>query len=123
MVERSDELDLPRQKHPVSEHVAAHVPDAHDGERFGLNVLPLLTEMALDALPRATGGNPDRLVVVSPGPPRCERVPQPESVVGGQRVGHIGVPSRALIGSNYQVRIGSVPADDILGGNRGAVDV
>ena len=121
VVESRDEFDLPREKHPVSENVTAHVPDAHHREGFGLNVLALLPEVALDALPRAARGDPDRLVVVALRPSRRERVSQPEAVFIRHRVGHVGVPRRSLVRSHHQVRIGRVPADHVLRCHRGAV--
>ena len=60
-----DEPDPVRQQHPVAEHVAGHVADADDGERLGRDVEAELGEVALDRLPGAARGDPERLVVVA----------------------------------------------------------
>ena len=51
MIKGRDELDLSGTKHAVAEDVSAHVSDPYDGERLGLDVLPPLSEVPLNALP------------------------------------------------------------------------
>ena len=43
VVERGDQLDVPRAQHAVAEHVAGHVADADDRERVGVGVLARCT--------------------------------------------------------------------------------
>jgi hypothetical protein len=65
VVERRDQLDVPRQQHAVAEHVAGHVADAGDGEVVGVGVEPQRREVPAHRLPGAAGGDAHRLVVVA----------------------------------------------------------
>ena len=74
MVERRDQLERFRQQHAVAEHVARHVAATDHLDRVRLDVDPSLQEMALDRDPRALGGDPHRLVIVTVGSAAGERV-------------------------------------------------
>ena len=65
VIEGRKELYVPRQQHPVAEHVARHVADAGNGEVGGLGIDAHLAEVALDRLPRAARGDAHHLVVVA----------------------------------------------------------
>ncbi len=110
VVERADQLDVPRQQHAVAEHVARHVADADDGEVLGLDVDAHLAEMALDRFPRAARGDAHLLVVVAGRAARGEGVAEPEAVVGGDPVGDVGEGRRALVGRDHQIGVVAVAA-------------
>ena len=80
-----DEADLVAQQHPVAEHVAGHVADADDGELVDRGVEVELAEVALERLPRAARGDPERLVVVARRAAGGERVAEPEAVAPRRR--------------------------------------
>ncbi len=122
MIEGRDQPDLLRQQHPVAEDVAAHVPDADDGERLALDVLAHLAEVTLDALPPAPRRDADGLVVVPVGAAGREGVVQPEAVLGRHAVGHVGERGRALVRRHDEVGVGRVVGHDTLGGDGAAVD-
>ena len=82
VVERRDQLDLPRKQHSVAEHVARHVTDAGDRERIALGVEALLAEVPFDRFPRATRRDAHFLVVVAGGTARGKGIVEPEAVVG-----------------------------------------
>ena len=96
------------QQHPVAEHVAGHVADPDDGELVGLGVDPELLEVALDRLPRALGGDPERLVVVARRAAGGERVVEPEAVLVRDPVGGVAERRGALVGGDDQVRVVAV---------------
>ncbi len=115
VIEGRDQLDLPRQQHPVAENVTTHVPDAHDREGLRLDVFPPLREVPLHRLPCTAGGDPDDLVVIPVGAPGSEGVVQPESVFRRDAVGHVREGGGPLVRRDDQIRIGLVPADHVLG--------
>jgi hypothetical protein len=108
VVERAEQPDVLRQQHPVAEDVAAHVPDADDGEVRRLDVDVQLTEVAGHRLPRAARGDAHRLVVVAGRPARGERVPEPEAAVARDGVGD--VEKLAVPLSAATTRYGSSPS-------------
>ena len=55
VVEGRDEPDVLEEEHPVAEDVAAHVPDADDGEVLGLGVRPISRKCRLTDSPRTAG--------------------------------------------------------------------
>ena len=64
--------------------------------------------MALDGLPRAAGGDPERLVVVARAPAGGERVAEPELLLDGHPVGGVRQRRGALVGGDHQVGVGLV---------------
>src|SRR5699024_900594 len=98
-------------EHAVAEHVACHVADAGSGERVLLHVDTQLTEVAGNGLPRAAGGDPLRLVVVAVRAAGSEGVTEPETVLGGGRVGQVGERGGTFVGRVDQVRVSPVPDD------------
>ncbi len=103
------------QQHAVAEHIAAHVADAHGREVFVLGIQAELPEMALDGFPGALGGDAHLLVVITVRAAGSECVAEPESVLGGDRVGDIRERGRALVSSNDQIGVVIVVANDITG--------
>ena len=69
--------------------------------------------MAHHRLPRPACGDAHRLVVVARRPARCERVAEPESVVGRDAVREIGERRGALVGGDHQIAVVAVVAHDI----------
>ena len=114
VVERGDQLQVLRLEHPIAEHVAGHVADAHHRDRLALDVDVELAEVPLDRLPRAAGGDAHLLVVVPRGATRRERVAQPEVVGGRDLVGDVGERRRSLVGGHDEVRVVVVEADHVL---------
>ena len=86
MIEGSNQAGLLREHHAITEHVAGHITNTDGGEFLRLAVMAQLRKVALDGLPRAAGGNAHRLVVVPDRAARCERIAQPEPVLGADRV-------------------------------------
>jgi hypothetical protein len=115
VVEGRHQLELARQQHPVAEHVAGHVTDAHHGDGLGGHVDAQLAEVALDRLPGAAGGDAHLLVVVADRPARGEGVAQPVAVARRHLVGDVGEGRRALVGRHHQVGVVAVVADHPVG--------
>ncbi len=113
MVERADQLDVPREQHPVAEHVAGHIADSDDRGLRALDVGAELAEMALDRLPRAPRRDPHLLVVVARRPARGKRVAEPEAIVLRDRVRDVGEGGRALVGCDDEVRVVLVVAHHV----------
>ena len=78
-----------------------------------LRVDAQLAEVPLDALPRALGGDPHRLVVVAHGAAGRERVTEPEPVGHRDLVGDVGELRRALVGRDDEVGVVGVVAHDV----------
>src|SRR5204862_2076406 len=89
------------------------VADTDHGEVRALDVGPELAKMPLDRLPRPARGDCHCLMVVAGGAARGERVPQPEAVLGRQRVGDIRERGGALVGGDDEVWVVVVVADDL----------
>ena len=120
----ADELERARQQHPVAEHVAAHVADAHRGDLVDLRVQAELAEVAPDGLPGAAGGDAQALVVVALRAARGEGVAEPEPVLGGDRVRAVREGRGALVGGDDEVRVVPVEHPHALGvDDGGAVEV
>ena len=122
MVVGADEPDPVRQQHPVAEHVARHVADADHGERLGRDVDAELGEVALDRLPRAARGDPERLVVVAAGAARGERVAEPEAALLAHAVRGVGERRGALVGRDDEVGVVAVEHPHALGMDDLALD-
>ena len=122
MVERGDQPDVPGQQHAVAEDVTGHVPDAHHGEVLVLHVDAERPEVPPDRHPRAAGGDPHRLVVVALRPAGGEGVPEPERVLAGDRVRHVGERRGALVGGDDEVGVVPVVAHDAVRRHDPAVD-
>ena len=105
VIEGRKQLDMPRQQHPIAEHVARHVADAGNGEVGGLRIDANLAEVALDRLPRAARGDAHHLVVVPHRPARGKRVVEPEAVLLADAVGVVRERRRALVGSDHEIRV------------------
>ena len=114
---------MPREQHPVPEHVAGHAADADDREVLRLRVAPHLAEMALDGFPGAARRDAHPLVVVSFGAARGERVSQPETVVARHPVGDVRERRGALVGGHDEIGIVAVEPDDVPRRNDLAVDL
>ena len=110
-----DEPDLLGEQHPVAEHVARHVADPDDRERVGGGVEAELGQVALDRLPRAARGDPERLVVVAGGAAGRERVAEPEAALLADPVRGVRERRRALVGGDHQVGVVVVVDADALG--------
>ena len=106
VVERRHHPGHGRQEHAVAEDVAGHVADSDNGERLRHHVATHLAEVALDALPRALGGDAERLVVVPGGPARGVGVAQPVPVLEADLVGGVREVGGALVGGHDEVRVG-----------------
>ena len=105
MVERGHEPQRLGAQHAVAEHVARHVPDAHDRERIGVGVLAEHAGVAPRALPRSARRDPHRLVVVPGAAAGGEGVAQPVAVLDGDVVGDVAERGRALVGGDDEVRV------------------
>ena len=81
-----------------------------------------LLEVALDRLPRALGGDAERLVVIARRAAGGERVVEPEAVLLRDAVGGVGERRRALVGGDHEVGVLAVAHADPLGVHDGAVD-
>ena len=110
VVERRDQPDVLGEQHPVAEHVAGHVADADHGEVVLLGIHAQLAEVVLHRLPRSARSDAHCLVVVSLRPAGCERVAQPEAVVGRDGVRQIRELRRALVGGDDEIRVIAVVA-------------
>jgi hypothetical protein len=97
VVEGADEPDVAREQHPVPEHVAGHVPDAHHREVLGLDVGAELAEVALHGLPGTARGDAHLLVVVAGGAARRERVAEPETLLERDPVRDVREGGGALV--------------------------
>ena len=117
-----DEADLVAQQHPVAEDVAGHVADADGGELVDGRVQVELAEVALERLPRAARGDPQRLVVVALRAARGERVAEPEAVAPGDAVGGVRERRRALVGRDDEVGVVVVEHAHALGVHDLALD-
>ena len=108
VIECGEQSDVLAEQHAVTEHVAAHVADADDGEVFGLGVDAHLAEVSFDGLPRAPGGDAHRLVVVAHRSAGGERVTKPEPVRLGDVVGDVGEGGGAFVRGHHQVGVVAV---------------
>ena len=88
------------------------------GERLGHHVAAQLAEVPLDALPRAPGGDPERLVVVAVRAAGRVRVAEPEAVLGADGVGGVGQVGGALVGGDDQVGSRAVQHAHVRAGAR-----
>ena len=122
MVEGRDQLDVPRQQHPVAEHVAGHVADADGREVVGVRVEPQRREVPAHRLPGAAGGDAHLLVVVALGAARGERVAEPVPVPPGDLVGHVGERRGPLVRGDDQVRVVAVEPDHAGRRDHGVAD-
>ena len=113
MIEGGDQPDVFAQQHPVAEHVATHVADAHHREVLGLGVDADLPEVAFDGLPGALGGDAHDLVVVAHGSAGRERVAQPEAVGLGDVVGDVGEGGGAFVRGHHQVGVVTVASQHL----------
>ena len=98
-------MNLVRQQHAVAKHIAAHIANAHHGERLGLNVLILFPEVTFHAFPGAAGGNPHLLMVVTGTATGRKSIAQPETVFVGQAIGDIRESRGALVRRHHQVGV------------------
>ena len=75
MIEGGEQPGAVAKKHAVAEHIAAHIADADDGERFALDILAQFAKMSLNALPGAARGNSEFFVVIALEPPLAKASP------------------------------------------------
>ena len=122
MVEGGDQPDVPGQQHAVAEHVTGHVPDARHGEVLVLHVDAEGPEVPPDRHPGAAGGDPHGLVVVALRPAGGEGVPEPERVLPGDLVRHVGERRGPLVGGDDEVGVVPVVAHDAVRRHDPAVD-
>ena len=115
VVKGGDQADVLAAQHAVAEDVAAHIADAHDREVLGSGVESELAEVAFDGLPRTSGGDGHRLVVVADRSARSEGVAEPEAAALGDRIGHIGEPCRALVSGDDEIVVVAVVTDYAVG--------
>ncbi|HEX5986962.1 MAG TPA: hypothetical protein VFY86_10600, partial [Nocardioides sp.] len=104
VVERRDQPGVLGEQHAVSEDVAGHVADADAGEVLGLAVDPALAEVPAHRLPRATGRDAHRLVVVAHRAAGGEGVAEPEAVFGSERVRRVREGRGSFVCGDHQVR-------------------
>ena len=114
VIERGDELDVLRQQHRVTEHVARHVADADHGEVVVIGIDLQVAEVAPHRLPRTPRRDAHRLVVVTVLAARRERVAQPEAASARDLVGNVGEGRGALVGGDHQIGIVVVVADHLI---------
>ncbi len=114
VVEGGDQADVLAEQHAVAEHVTGHVADADDREVLALRVHAQLTEVPLDGLPGAAGGDAHALVVVTRAAAGGEGVTEPEVVLLGDPVGDVGEGRGALVGGDDEVGVVLVVPDDVL---------
>ena len=105
MVEGCNQLDLLRQEHTVTEHVARHIANTCNRERLGLDILVELTEVPLHSFPCTARSDCHTFVIVTGRTTRCESIIEPEIMCLADRICRIGEGCRALIGSNNEIRI------------------
>ena len=122
VVEGHDQPDVLAEEHAVAEDVAAHVADARDGEVLGLGVDAELAEVPLDRLPRPAGRDAHGLVVVADRAAGGERVPEPEAVLGRDRVREVGEGRRALVRGDDEVGVVAVVTHHVARRHDHAVD-
>ena len=122
VVEGGDQSDVPGQQHAVAEHVTGHVPDARHGEVLVLHVDAEGPEVPPDRHPGAASGDPHGLVVVALRPAGGEGVPEPERVLPGDLVGHVGERRGPLVGGDDEVGVVPVVAHDAMRRHDPAVD-
>ncbi len=103
VVEGAHQLGVLGEQHAVAKHVTGHVTDADAGEVGGLAVDADLTEMALDRLPSATGGNAHLLVVITDRAAGGKGIAQPVAVFEAYLVGDVGEGRGTLVGGHHQV--------------------
>ena len=94
-----------RKQHSVTEYIPRHVTNTHTGKVFSLAINTNLSEVAFDRFPRAFGGDPHFLMVVTDAPARSKGITQPEAIFIGNAIGNIREGRGAFIGSNNQVRV------------------
>ena len=119
MVEGGDQAGFLGAHQAVAEDVAGHIANTHGGEFFALAVVTEFGKVTFDGLPRAAGGNAHRLVVVANRAAGCERIAQPEPILGADRVCGIRECGSPLIGSNHQVVVVTVAGNHALGADYG----
>ena len=112
VIERGDQLDMPRQQHSVAKDIARHVADPRNGEIGRLGIDAHLAEVTLDRLPRAARGDAHHLVVIASRSARGECVAEPEAILLADAVGVVRERRRALVGSDHEVRIVGVVSLD-----------
>ena len=122
VVECGNDLQRFRQQHPVAEHVARHIATADNADRLCLHIGAKFGEVALDGDPRALGGNPHRLVVVTDTAPRGEGITQPEMMLQCDGIGDIAERRGSLIGGNDEIGVFAVVNDDVGGVHHFALD-
>ena len=81
-----------------------------------------LGEVALDRLPRAARGDPERLVVVAARAAGGERVAEPEAALLADAVGGVGERRGALVGGDDEVGVVVVEHAHAVGVDDLAVD-
>ena len=114
MVEGGDQAGFLGAHQAVAENIAGHIANTHGGEFFALAVVAEFGKVTFDGLPRAAGGNTHRLVVVANRAAGCERIAQPEPILGADRVCSIRECGSPLIGGNHQVVVVTVAGDHAL---------
>ncbi len=122
MIECGDQAEVAGEEHAVAEDVPGHVADADDGERFAVGVHAQFGEMTANGLPRAPGGDAQRLVVVPGAATRGERVTEPVPARSRHLVGEIGEARRALVRGDHEVAVRPVMADHARAADGCAVD-
>ena len=110
VIEGRYQFDLLAEQHSVAEHIAAHVADAHYGERLGLHIDAEFPEVPLHRFPRTAGGDAHGLVVVPFRTPGRESIAEPEAIVRRDRVGQVRERRGAFVCSHHQIRVVAVPA-------------
>ena len=114
VVERGYQTDVFGAQHTVTKNVTAHVTDTNGREVVGSSVDTQFTEVTFNRLPRTSGRNRHRLVVVTRGTTRSESILQPEATVNSDLVRDVREPRCTLVGCDHQVRVVFVVANRAL---------
>ncbi len=115
VIESRHQLDRLAEQHSVAKHVARHVADAGDRDRIVLDVHAHFKEVALDGNPRASGGNPHLLVIVTVRSAAREGVAEPEILLLSDRVGGVGETRGTLVRGDYEIGIVAIADNDLRG--------
>ena len=119
MVEGGDQAGFLGAHQAVAENIAGHIANTHGGEFFALAVVTEFGKVTFDGFPGAASGNAHRLVVVANRATGCERIAQPEPILGADRVCGIRECGSPLIGGNHQVVVVTVASNYALGADYG----
>ena len=114
VIKGAHQLNLVRQQHAVTEHIAGHVAYSHHAKQVALGIHIEVFEVAFNRLPGTAGGDAHFFVVVAVGTARGEGIAQPVAILDGNFVGDIREGRRAFIGSHDQIGIIFIVANNVF---------